>query len=266
MISIITPVYNSEHFIEACIKAVIAQACPDVEHIIVDGGSTDQTVKIIQTYAEKYPHIRWISEKDQGQSDAMNKGILMAKGEIIGFLNADDYYEPNVLNRVSQLFAEMPEPSFVAGNCNIRNEDSVLLEVNKPTKLKLYQLLMGCSKHPFPYNPSAYFYHTSLHDKVGLYEVKEHYAMDLDFILRAVQAANVKHIDETWGNFVYHSAAKTFNSNSSGQNRARAQKLFRTYRKRLPLLQRWLVALIYEYYENDELQRMKSLVKNTLAH
>jgi glycosyltransferase involved in cell wall biosynthesis len=96
MISIITPVYNGEEFIESCIKVVIDQACPEVEHIIVDGGSTDQTVDIIKQYAKQYPHIRWISEKDRGQSDAINKGIAMAKGEILSILNVDDYYEPNV--------------------------------------------------------------------------------------------------------------------------------------------------------------------------
>ena len=67
MISIITPVYNGEPFIESCIKVVIDQAYPDVEHIIVDGGSTDRTVEIIKQYAQEYPHIRWISEKDKGQ-------------------------------------------------------------------------------------------------------------------------------------------------------------------------------------------------------
>ena len=104
MISVITPVYNGEQFIESCIKVVIDQACPGVEHIILDGDSTDRTVEIIKWYADQYPHILWVSEKDEGQSDAMNKGIAMAKGEIIGILNVDDFYEPNVLNRVSEIF------------------------------------------------------------------------------------------------------------------------------------------------------------------
>jgi glycosyltransferase involved in cell wall biosynthesis len=86
-----TPVYNGQRFIEFCIKNVIDQHCSHAEHIIVDGGSTDGTVEIIKSYAEKYPHIRWISEKDNGQSDAMNKGISMAKGEILGVLNVDDF-------------------------------------------------------------------------------------------------------------------------------------------------------------------------------
>jgi glycosyltransferase involved in cell wall biosynthesis len=112
MISVITPVYNGEQFIAACIQVVIDQQCPDVEHIIIDGGSNDQTVDIIKRYAEQYSHIRWLSEKDQGQSDAMNKGITMAKGEIIAILNVDDDYEANVLNHITEIFKPLPEPSF----------------------------------------------------------------------------------------------------------------------------------------------------------
>ena len=85
LISVITPSYNGERFIENCIKNVIEQKCPEVEHVIVDGGSTDGTVDIIRHHAENYSHIRWISEPDQGQSDAMNKGIAMARGDILGF-------------------------------------------------------------------------------------------------------------------------------------------------------------------------------------
>ena len=80
MISVVTPVYQGRRFIKSCIETVIAQACADAEHIIIDGGSTDGTVEIIELYAERHPHIRWISEKDKGQSDALNKGIGMARG------------------------------------------------------------------------------------------------------------------------------------------------------------------------------------------
>ena len=84
MISVITPVFNGETFMEECIRVVINQACPDVEHVIIDGDSKDRTVEIIKMYAAQYPHIRWISEKDDGQSDALNKGVTMAKGDILG--------------------------------------------------------------------------------------------------------------------------------------------------------------------------------------
>ncbi|MDF5711529.1 MAG: glycosyltransferase [Nostoc sp. S4] len=78
MISVITPVYNGEKFIESCLQVVIKQNFSEVEHIIVDGGSTDKTIDIIKHYANQYSHIRWISEKDRGQSDAINKGIYLS--------------------------------------------------------------------------------------------------------------------------------------------------------------------------------------------
>jgi glycosyltransferase involved in cell wall biosynthesis len=94
-LSVITPVYNSERFIESCVRSVVEQNCPDVEHLIIDGGSTDRTMEIVKSYADLHPHIRWLSEKDKGQSDAMNKGLRLARGSLIGFLNADDFYEPD---------------------------------------------------------------------------------------------------------------------------------------------------------------------------
>ncbi|ACF14962.1 glycosyltransferase involved in cell wall biogenesis [Chloroherpeton thalassium ATCC 35110] len=91
-LTVITPVFNGEAFIEGCLQNVIEQNCPFAEHLIVDGGSKDKTVKILEDYSKKHSHIRFISENDNGQSDAMNKGIKMAKGDIISFLNVDDIY------------------------------------------------------------------------------------------------------------------------------------------------------------------------------
>ncbi|MBD2166678.1 glycosyltransferase [Calothrix membranacea FACHB-236] len=260
MISIITPVYNGERFIETCIKVVIDQSCPDIEHIIVDGGSKDRTVEIIKQYAEKYSHIRWISEKDQGQSDAMNKGIAMAKGEIINFLNVDDYYEPNVLNKALEHFKNLPEPSFLVANCNVLNDAGELEHVNKPKKMKLSELLVGPWKNPFPVNPSAYFYHTSIHQKVGLYNIEEHYAMDIDFIFRAVQVATIKYVDETWGNHLRIEGTKTFNAMQNNHTLPRLCRLLKAYRKNLPPLQRFQVAVEYSLLRNME--RLKYISKH----
>lgn len=248
MISVITPVYNGKKFIEACIKVVIEQNCPDVEHIIFDGGSTDGTVDIIKQYAEKYSHIRWISEKDKGQSDAMNKAIAMAKGEILAILNVDDYYEPNVLNRVSELFKTLPNPSLLVGNCNIWNDDSEIIEINKPKKMKFTDLLIGWQINPLPANPSAYFYHTSLHQIVGLYNVNDHDAMDIHFILEAVQVATVKYVDETWGNFRIITGTKTFN-NLSNQTMPKIECILNAYRQKIPWSQQWQVAIKRGFYE-----------------
>jgi glycosyltransferase involved in cell wall biosynthesis len=248
MISVVTPVYNGERFIESCIQVVINQQCFDVEHIIVDGGSTDQTVTFLKEYAEKYPHIRWISEKDKGQSDAMNKGIALAKGNIIGILNVDDYYEPKVLNRILKIFQELPEPSLLVGNCNVWDDNDDLVFVNKPKKLKITDLLIA-NANLFPINPSSYFYHASLHQKIGFYKVDEHYAMDLDFILRTVQVATVRYIDETWGNFRLIEGSKTVNDEKYGRGFLRKESIFRSYRKQLPLIQQWYVSIVYQLHE-----------------
>ncbi|OKH27673.1 glycosyltransferase family 2 protein [Chroogloeocystis siderophila] len=260
MISVITPVYNGAKYIENCLKVVIEQNCSDLEHIIIDGGSTDATVDIIKRYAQEYSHIRWLSEKDRGQSDAMNKGIRMAAGNIIAILNVDDFYEPNVLNRVSVIFENLPEPSLLVGNCNILDDDDKLKRVNKPKRLKITDLLVGYNINPFPFNPSAYFYHKQLHEKVGLYEVDEHYAMDVDFLLKAVQAANVQYINETWGNYRQIAGTKTVNDINSGQNAIRLEQLMQKYQQQLPVYKQWLIAVKREYYKAEK--RLEYFSKN----
>jgi glycosyltransferase involved in cell wall biosynthesis len=234
-ISIITPVYNGEKFVESCLINIIEQNCNEVEHIIVDGGSKDRTVDIIKDYAGKYPHIRWISEKDKGQSDAMNKGIALAEGEILAILNVDDYYEPGVLRRAADLFKDLPDPTFLAGNCNVWDDDMRLMFVCKPSKLNIFDLLMGPNVNIFPVNPSSYFYHKSIHEKVGLYDVADHYCMDLDFILRAVQVANLRYMDELWGNFRLILGTKTRTLMDSKEIDLRSEVVLSRYRNNLPL-------------------------------
>lgn len=230
MLSIITPVYNGEKYIESCIMNVIEQNCPSVEHIIVDGLSDDKTMEIVNHYAGIYNHISCFSEKDLGQSHAMNKGILCSSYDIIGFLNVDDYYEPNVLNHIIQIFKNIEAPGMVVGNCNIWNYDNSLKEINKPKNLHIDDLLSGPGKNPFPANPSSYFYHKSLHDIVGLYDENDHYAMDLDFILRAAREIKILYVDELWGNFRLINDTKTYNSIKSGQLNERVKQTILKYK------------------------------------
>ncbi|MDJ0691251.1 MAG: glycosyltransferase family 2 protein [Xenococcaceae cyanobacterium MO_188.B32] len=232
MISVITPVYNGEKFIESCLKNVIEQSCSNCEHIIVDGASTDDTVVIIREYARQYSHIRWISEPDRGQSDAMNKGIKMAEGEIISILNVDDFYAPNALNRVSAIFSRLPKPSLLVGNCNIRGNNDKIKEVNKPNRLGVVKLIARIN--PFPLNPSAYFYHKSLHQQIGLYKTDEHYMMDLDFLIKAVQKAHVKYVDEVWGNHRQIEGTKTVTLFQNGEHEEYIVRFLAEHRQNLP--------------------------------
>lgn len=103
MISIVTPTYNSEEYLETCILSIKNQRFSDYEHIIVDGGSSDKTIEIIKKYEGTYP-MRWISEKDEGMYDAISKGFKMAKGDIFCWLNSDDIYMPWTLEIVAQAF------------------------------------------------------------------------------------------------------------------------------------------------------------------
>lgn len=239
-LSIITPVFNGIRFIESCIINVIEQNCRGLEHIIIDGGSSDGTVDVIRAYAKRYGHIKWISEKDKGQSDAMNKGIRMAQGDILGFLNVDDFYEPNVLCRIIEYFKTLPEPSLIVGNCHRWNDRGEIYEENKPAKLGIRDLMLGWNINPCPVNPSQYFYHKSLHEKIGPYSVEEHLTLDIDFLLRAVQIANVVYFDEFWGNYRFIKGTKTFDDEKRGE---RYRAILLKYEKKLPINQKIFIAM-----------------------
>jgi glycosyltransferase involved in cell wall biosynthesis len=240
-LSIITPVYNGKNFIESCLKSVIDQDCAQAEHLIIDGGSTDGTVETVDRYARRYPHIRWISEKDRGQSSAINKGIAMAQGTIIGILNCDDYYEPAVLPRVLKHFDDLPDPSFLAGNCRVLKDDGSIWYINKPARLNVADILIGGEDRQFPHNPASYFYHKSLHDKVGLYDESEHFSLDTDFILRALFVAHTQYVNEIWGNYRYLKGTKTYIANESDQLKLNRLRLRDIYLKRLPLIEQWRI-------------------------
>ena len=243
MISVVTAVLNGERYIDRCIQVVIEQNCPSVEHIIVDGLSRDKTVEIVKKRASEYSHIRWLSQKDRGQSDGLNTGIAMARGSIVGILNVDDYYELNVLNRVSTIFAALKSPSLVVGNCRVWNDDDKLLYINRPSKLKITDLLLGWDLNPHPVNPSAYFYHRSLHELIGPYS--EQFGQDLPFLLSAVQIANVEYFDELWGNYREIEGTVTVKERQSGVGKQRYDRVMANYRKQLPVNKRIELAIKY---------------------
>jgi glycosyltransferase involved in cell wall biosynthesis len=206
-LSIITPCRNAEQFILSCIDNVVSQNCTEIEHVIVDGASTDDTVRLIERRASKLPHLRWISEPDNGQSQAMNKGLAMARGEIIGFLNADDIYEPGTLHRALEIFSQLTAPSFVVGNCNLVLRSGRVIRRSTPKGLDFDSLLAGEVMPPL--NPSSYFYHKKLHDFAGPFEEAEHNFMDMKMMPKILRHADVHYFDEHWGTFRLHPKSKT---------------------------------------------------------
>ena len=173
-ISIITPVFNGEKFIECCIDSVLSQNGAVAEHIIVDGASSDRTVEIIERKASEHEKIRLVLGPDQGQSDAMNKGIKLARAPYIGILNADDFYEPGVLAKAVELISGSDEERFIVANCRMIDLNGRVLHINRPDCLEIDKLLIGRDCYQLPWNPSAYFYPRRLHDVGGPYDVNEH--------------------------------------------------------------------------------------------
>jgi len=241
-ISIITPVLNGQAFIRGCIECVIAQDYPNVEHIIVDGESTDQTLSIVNAMSTEHAHIKPISEKDRGLSDALNKGMRAAKAEYVGVLNVDDFYEPGVLRRVGNLIQRLSEPRFIAGNCNILNERDEIVHVNRPRFLEIEKLLIGNTFYEFPCNHSAYFYPKALHTVAGYYDVELDYQMDVKFILSAVQHIKTLYVDEVWGNFRIRPGTKTFEYMRTGAAASTQRKVFAAAFLNAPLKTKTYVA------------------------
>ena len=248
MLSIITPVYNGEDHIEGCIQNVIDQRYFDVEHIIIDDGSTDKTAEIVKKFTEKYPHIKYHYQKNQGQSTAYNNGIKLARGKIISLLNDDDFYEPNIFNDILKMFENLPESSLVCGNCNVLGKNDAIVHVNKPKKLKIKQLLLGSDVSQTPATSASCFYHKSLHDKIGLYRTDEHYIMDLYFIFDSSRVANMVYVDKVLSNFRFVPGTKTYSDTESGEAMARYNKFIKKYRRGFSFRDRCEVFILRKLY------------------
>jgi len=205
-ISVLTPSYNSGKYLERAIESVLKQNYPNVEHIVADACSTDNTLDVLK----KYPHIKWVSEKDKGQSDAMNKSFLMSSGDIISYLNADDYYEADVFHTVNDFFQENNTVDFLVGDLVevIENDASI-----HPMIFAVeYKKILLHFKYGFPFNPVAYFYKRKVQEDVGLFPIDEHYAMDYWFLLEAWRTASVTKMNKLFGVFYKTGLNKTSNS------------------------------------------------------
>lgn len=175
-ITVVTPSYNQGIYIKRTIDSVLSQGVEDLEYIVMDGGSTDETVDILKSYGEQ---IIWRSEKDKGQTDAVNKGIKASHGEIIGWLNSDDIYYPGAIKKVLEVFEKHPEVNVVYGNANHIKEDDSFIEEYYTEDFDYERLKDIC----FICQPSLFF-RKSVVDKYGYLDDKLQYCMDYDYWLR----------------------------------------------------------------------------------
>ncbi|TYO96060.1 glycosyltransferase involved in cell wall biosynthesis [Geothermobacter ehrlichii] len=201
MISIITITYNSEKFIEQTIKSVLSQDYPCFEYIIVDGLSSDRTLDIVRNYARLDHRIKWISEPDRGISDAMNKGISLATGEVVSHLHSDDTYLPGTLGVVSGFFQRNPEAKWLTGCLRYVDENGkVLYDGTLRNDYSLDSLLCrNIISHP------ATFIKRDVFAEVGYFSDKCRYAMDYDLWLRIAAKYPVSAINKVLATFRVHS-------------------------------------------------------------
>jgi glycosyltransferase involved in cell wall biosynthesis len=180
-ISIITPVYNNAPYIENCIKSVLIQNYPHLEYIIIDGGSTDGTVDIIEKYTDQFAYFE--SKKDRRQTHALNKGFARATGDIFAWLNADEQYLPGTLYEVGQEFSSHSGLDFFYGNRIIVNKD--LVEINRKKWIPMHpRWRLLCLGRVLPSDAS--FWKATIHRKTGELDEKHFpkFGMDVDWFLR----------------------------------------------------------------------------------
>lgn len=210
-ISIVTPSFNQVQYIEETIRSVLLQGYPNLEYIVIDGGSTDGSVEIIKKYAPWLAY--WISEKDKGQSHAINKGFSIATGDILAWINSDDFYEPDIFGPVA---LSMQHSSWIVGNTNQTDENGKVFstESSNHSSNKIFDscLKNGLSFN-FPVAQPSHFWSSELLQKIGFLNERYHYCMDLDWMLRAL--AYGEHpiaIDLALSNQRYQPNSKTLRS------------------------------------------------------
>ncbi|HKY55632.1 MAG TPA: glycosyltransferase family 2 protein, partial [Anaerolineales bacterium] len=211
LVTVITPSFNQAQFLEVTIQSVLSQDYPRIEYMIIDGGSTDGSVEIIKKYATSRGEVTspllawWVSEKDKGQTDAINKGFARAKGEILAWINSDDTYEPGAVSAAVKYLQEHPEVGMVYGDCNFINDDGRVIGKFGSAQTNYRLLRQGYAHIP----QQTMFFRAALWKQVGPLDPSFYFAMDYDLWTRIAARSEIKYVPQTWANFRLHTSGKT---------------------------------------------------------
>ena len=202
-ITVVTPSFNQAAYLERTICSVLDQGYPNLEYIIVDGGSTDGSVDIIRRYADRLAW--WVSEPDRGQTDAINKGLRRATGEWVAWQNSDDIYYPGAFHDLAVAAAKHPQAGLIIGDMMLIDEhDRALRDIRyvKPSYKALLAEGMVLT------NQSA-FWRRSVHAEIGLMSEALHFSFDYEWFLRLTQHVKAIHVGHIWGALRLHDKTKT---------------------------------------------------------
>jgi len=209
-VSIITPSYNQGQFLEETILSVLNQDYPNLEYIIIDGGSTDNSVEIIKKYQDRIAY--WVSEPDKGQSDAINKGFRIATGDILAWLNSDDLYLPGAISAAVSYMQDRHDVSCIIGDQETIGPEGEYLCTVKNIPFNFCRTLYGGSMIP---QPSTFFTRKAL-DIAGYLDTSLQYQMDYDFFLRmAYKGIRFGIIERPLAAFRLHHMSKTVSEYSN---------------------------------------------------
>lgn len=219
LISIITVVYNGEKHLEETIQSVINQTYTNIEYIIIDGGSTDKTLGIIKKYKENIDY--WISEKDSGIYDAMNKGIKASKGEYIGLVNSDDYYEYNAIEIIVNQIKKQPDKDVFFGNMYMINK------YLSGKKIQTYKKGENLEKRFSIWHPTT-FVKKQTYTEYGLFDTSYKIAADYELLLRFhTKKCKFQYINKAISNF--REGGISYYNKSLANERFRIQILYTSF-------------------------------------
>jgi glycosyltransferase involved in cell wall biosynthesis len=203
LVSIVTPSFNQARYLEATIRSVLDQDYPRIEYFVMDGGSTDGSLQVIQRFADRLAG--WVSERDRGQTDAINKGFARCTGEILAWLNSDDTFAPGAIREAVAFLQANPQVGMVYGDANfIDAQDRVIGKF--PAAQTNYTLLRRGYVH-IP--QQAAFWRAALWRQVGPLDPTFYFAMDYDLWVRLASVAPLVYTPRVWANFRLHGDAKT---------------------------------------------------------
>lgn len=247
-LSIVTPSLNQAAFIEECIASVRDQLEPGDEHIVVDGGSTDSTVEVLR----RHPHLRWISEPDRGQADALNKGFKMARGEIIGWLNADDAYVEDTLAVIRRFFEKKRDVALCYGYVNVIDAEGRLIRKRYSPDFDFGLLVRNGDCYAQP----TFFFRKSALEEVGYLDPARRWTMDYDMILRFGRKFGVRNIPRVLGSFRQHSGSMSHSGADDPRMRNAAKEIQAAF---LPFVEVKYPALVYRIHDAAVLTWFKVL-------
>ncbi|MBP2134452.1 glycosyltransferase involved in cell wall biosynthesis [Methanomicrobium sp. W14] len=202
LVTVVTPSYNQGKFIEETILSVLNQDYPNIEYIVMDGGSTDETLEVLKKYNGR---IVWFSEKDNGQTDAINKGLRMAKGEILAYLNSDDTYLPGAVSRAVNYFRENPDAKLLYGEGYHITAEGEVIERYPTEPFDFNRLAETC----YICQPTT-FWKREVIETVGLFDDKLQFCMDYDYWIRvAEEYGGFDYLPEYLANSRFYQETKT---------------------------------------------------------